>query len=51
MTQIEQNTAKHSELEEIVGLAESAEAKMKILAQQAEKFIGKWEKTASSQDT
>ncbi len=32
MTQLEQNTTKHSELEEIVGLAESAEAKIKILA-------------------
>lgn len=51
MKQVEQNTAKQSELEEIVGLAESAEVKMKVLAQQAEKFIGKWEKAVSSQDS
>lgn len=51
MTQLEQNIGTQSELEEILVLAKSTEAKMQLFAQQAEKFIGKWEQTASQNDS
>ncbi len=51
MTQVKQNTAKQSELKEIVVLAESAEAKMQLFAQQAEEFVGKWQQTVSQHDS
>ena len=50
MTQIEQSTARQSELKEIVAIAEGAEAKMKLFAHQAEKFIDKLEQAVSQHD-
>lgn len=50
MTQVEQSKTSKSELKEIVGLAEAAEAKMQLFADQAEEFISKWEQTVSEHD-
>ena len=51
MTQVEQSAVGQSELEEVLSLAEAAEAKMQLFSQQAEEFTAKWEQTVSQHNS